>query len=129
LWYTGYDGSDKGLRMLGYATSSDGIHWIRHPRNPLYKEHWVEDMMVVKHDSKYWMFAEGKDDSARLLRAYELALSRPLTSDEIENATAFLNTAREKLRASGTANDKIDTEAWQAMARVILRLNEFVYID
>jgi beta-1,2-mannobiose phosphorylase / 1,2-beta-oligomannan phosphorylase len=67
LWYTGYDGTENGLRMLGYATSKDGIHWTRHPNNPIYKEHWVEDMMVVKHDGKYWMFAEGKDDLAHLL--------------------------------------------------------------
>ena len=67
LWYTGYDGTKDGLRMLGYATSKDGIAWTRHPGNPIYKDHWVEDMMVVKHDGKYWMFAEGKDDLAQLL--------------------------------------------------------------
>jgi hypothetical protein len=67
LWYTGYDGTRDGLRMLGYATSKDGIEWTRHPRNPIYKDHWVEDMMVVKDAGKYWMFAEGKDDLAHLL--------------------------------------------------------------
>ena len=67
LWYTGYDGSRDGLRMLGYATSPDGIHWTRHPRNPIYRKHWVEDMMIVKDGSKYYMFAEGKDDLAQML--------------------------------------------------------------
>jgi WD40 repeat protein len=67
LYYTGYDGTKDGLRMLGLATSKDGIHWTRHPRNPLYRAHWVEDMMVVKHEGKYYMFAEGKDDLAHLL--------------------------------------------------------------
>jgi predicted GH43/DUF377 family glycosyl hydrolase len=67
LYYTGYDGTKDGLRMLGYATSKDGIHWDRHPGNPLYKDHWVEDMMVVKDGGKYWMFAEGKDDLAHML--------------------------------------------------------------
>jgi hypothetical protein len=67
MWYTGYDGTDKGLRMLGYATSADGIKWTRHPKNPLYREHWVEDMMIVKDGGKYWMFAEGKNDRAHLL--------------------------------------------------------------
>ena len=32
LWFTGYDGTREGLKMLGYATSSDGIHWTRDPR-------------------------------------------------------------------------------------------------
>jgi hypothetical protein len=67
LWYTGYDGTRDGLRMLGYATSPDGIQWTRHPKNPIYRDHWVEDMMVVKHDGQYFMFAEGKDDRAQLL--------------------------------------------------------------
>src|SRR5262249_14025056 len=67
LWYTGYDGTKDGLRMLGYATSPDGIKWTRHPKNPLYRDHWVEDMMVVKHEGKYYMFAEGKDDLAHML--------------------------------------------------------------
>jgi len=69
LWYTGYDGTKDGLRMLGYATSPDGVKWTRHPKNPIYKEHWVEDMMVVKDGGKYYMFAEGKDDLAQLLES------------------------------------------------------------
>lgn len=66
LWYTGY--KEKGAVMqLGYATSPDGIRWTRHPGNPIYTKHWVEDMMIVKHGGKYYMFAEGKDDIAQLL--------------------------------------------------------------
>jgi hypothetical protein len=67
LWYTGYDGTKDGLRMLGLATSPDGIKWTRHPRNPLIRDHWVEDMMIVKDAGKYWMFAEGREDRAHLL--------------------------------------------------------------
>lgn len=66
MWYTGYD-DKKGQRKLGYATSKDGLSWARHPDNPIYQEHWVEDMMIVKDSGKYWMFAEGKDDQAQLL--------------------------------------------------------------
>ncbi len=72
LWYTGYRGKPGAYRHLGCATSLDGIHWIRHPRNPLYDKHWVEDMMVVKHQGTYYMFAEGSstgkwDDLVELL--------------------------------------------------------------
>jgi hypothetical protein len=67
LWYTGYDGTKDGLRMLGYATSKDGIHWTRWPKNPLLKDLWVEDMMVVKHQGTYYMFAEGLNDRAHML--------------------------------------------------------------
>jgi sucrose-6-phosphate hydrolase SacC (GH32 family) len=67
MWYTGYDASANPQLMLGYATSADGLTWMRHPGNPIYREHWVEDMMIVKHGETYYMFAEGKDDQAQLL--------------------------------------------------------------
>jgi hypothetical protein len=59
LWYTGYDGTRGGLKMLGLATSTDGLHWTRHPGNPLVRETWVEDVCVVPHEGRYHLFAEG----------------------------------------------------------------------
>ena len=68
LWYTGYrDEGDSTTMKLGYATSSDGISWSRYAENPIFTESWVEDMMVVKHDSLYYMFAEGRNDIAHML--------------------------------------------------------------
>jgi beta-1,2-mannobiose phosphorylase / 1,2-beta-oligomannan phosphorylase len=67
LWYTGYDGTREGNKSLGYATSKDGLHWTRHPENPIYQENWTEDMMVAKHGDTYYMFAEGRHDHAQLL--------------------------------------------------------------
>jgi predicted GH43/DUF377 family glycosyl hydrolase len=67
MWYTGYDSTPEGLKKLGLATSLDGITWTRHPDNPIYTDHWVEDMQVVKHNGRYLMFAEGAGDHAQLL--------------------------------------------------------------
>lgn len=67
LWYTGYDGPQKTMMKLGYATSSDGIAWKRFSDQPIYDQHWVEDMMVVKQGDTYYMFAEGLHDHAQLL--------------------------------------------------------------
>ena len=69
LWYTGYDGTREGIKQLGYATSPDGVNWTRHPSNPIHSGDWVEDMMIVKQDSTYFMFAEGRDDQAQLLKS------------------------------------------------------------
>jgi len=66
LWYTGYTGDDSDLH-LGYATSPDGINWTRYAHNPIVSEGWIEDMSVVKRDSVYYMFAEGRNDVAHLL--------------------------------------------------------------
>lgn len=67
MWYTGYDGTRDGKKMLGYATSTDGLAWSRHARNPIYTEHWVEDMCVIPYNGMYYMFAEGAEDRAQLL--------------------------------------------------------------
>jgi len=67
FWYTGYDGTRAGLKMLGYASSQDGLHWQRLAGNPIYKQHWVEDMMVIREGETYYMFAEGEGDRAQLL--------------------------------------------------------------
>lgn len=67
MWYTGYDGTRPGQKMLGLATSPDGLHWTRYAENPLYRENWVEDMQVLKHGDNYYMFAEGLHDRAHLL--------------------------------------------------------------
>ncbi|MBI2425135.1 MAG: glycosylase [Candidatus Hydrogenedentes bacterium] len=67
LWYTGYAPPESNAKHLGYATSPDGITWTRYPGNPIYTDRWVEDMIVVKEGSTYYMFAEGQNDRAHLL--------------------------------------------------------------
>lgn len=67
MWYTGYRGERSDTKLLGYATSGDGIHWVRHPENPVCDQSWVEDMCVVKHEGTYYMFAEGRNDIAHML--------------------------------------------------------------
>lgn len=68
LWYTGYKNiEDTSTRYLGYATSPDGFTWTRYKDNPIHTSSWVEDMCVIKSDNIYYMFAEGKGDTAHML--------------------------------------------------------------
>ena len=68
MWYTGFRGdTNEPVMTLGYARSADGIRWTRFSGNPVFTESWVEDMMVVRHDSVYYMFAEGRNDIAHML--------------------------------------------------------------
>jgi hypothetical protein len=66
LWYTGYTNIND-TKFLGYASSTDGINWKRYPQNPLLSNDWVEDICVVKSGNTYYMFAEGRGDTAHLL--------------------------------------------------------------
>lgn len=67
MWYTGYDSSASPVMKMGYATSPDGLAWTRYEKNPVYAESWIEDVMVIKREGKYYMFAEGENDRAKLL--------------------------------------------------------------
>jgi predicted GH43/DUF377 family glycosyl hydrolase len=66
LWYTGYTDTSE-IKHLGYATSTDGLNWTRYKDNPVYSDGWVEDMCVVKSAGVYYMFAEGRGDTAHML--------------------------------------------------------------
>lgn len=68
MWYTGYEpDSDSTMMKLGYAYSQDGLQWTRDSKNPIFDESWVEDMMVLKYEDTYYMFAEGEGDVAKML--------------------------------------------------------------
>ncbi len=68
LWYTGYnDARDDKTRMLGHATSPDGLKWERDPANPILPGNWVEDVFVVDRGDLIRMFAEGAGDVAHEL--------------------------------------------------------------
>ncbi|ASO04995.1 glycoside hydrolase family protein [Arenibacter algicola] len=66
MWYTGLNDEKEPL-ALGYATSLDGIAWKRYNNNPVFNDSWTEDMMVIKEDGTYHMFAEGINDIAHRL--------------------------------------------------------------
>lgn len=72
LFYTGYNESRSPMRMLGHATSVDGLGWVRDIRNPIFDESWVEDMCVIPHNGGYLMFAEGDGDVAHWLASDDL---------------------------------------------------------
>jgi len=67
LWYTGYNDARSPTRLLGHATSKDGIQWSRDEANPIKPGLWVEDMCVVRNGELFYMFAEGDKDRAHLL--------------------------------------------------------------
>ena len=67
MWYTGYNPDMAREKFLGYATSTDGIHWERYSENPVFSEKWTEDVFVFKNEGNYFMYAEGDNDVPHLL--------------------------------------------------------------
>ena len=78
LWYLFYTGSSKAddglVQRIGLATSSDLIHWEKHPANPLIEAdpHWYEQLdLNLWHDPGSaswlpWVLPEGICRDGRL---------------------------------------------------------------
>ncbi len=75
------------------------------------------------------VLAAKPEEPARLELAYQLALTRAPSAEELIQCTEFLKAYREKLAARGTPPPQADADAWAALARVILSSNEFAFID
>lgn len=73
MWYCGYDavvdfsGTD-GHANVGYATSVDGVNWVKHTNNPILTtgtNSWdsisVQDPHVIKQDEMYYMWYGGNN--------------------------------------------------------------------
>ncbi|MGZ8937752.1 MAG: DUF1553 domain-containing protein [Limisphaerales bacterium] len=116
-----FDGADPSASTAMRLTST----------TPLQALYLLNDSLVHGLSSKFAarIISESSDERERLSRAYYLALGRPAASAELERGRHFLASVREELRSAELPEDKIELESWQAMTRVLFRLNEFVYID
>ncbi len=69
MWYSGYDGT---FNRIGYATSPDGIAWIKHEGNPIldigsagqWDDEGVALPVILKVASTYLMWFQGYEDSS-----------------------------------------------------------------
>lgn len=116
-----FDGADPSASTAARTTST----------TPLQALFLLNDKFV--HDQA-GSFARRLADSAesegeRLERAWLMALGRRPEPTEAAKASEFLAAARSRLAADGKHGNELELGAWEAMARVILRLNEFVYLD
>jgi beta-1,2-mannobiose phosphorylase / 1,2-beta-oligomannan phosphorylase len=68
MWYSA--GERNEPNAIGYATSPDGLHWTKHPGNPIFQpdrahdweKHKVTACQVIKHGGWYVMFYIGFRD-------------------------------------------------------------------
>ncbi|MBL8174266.1 MAG: DUF1549 domain-containing protein [Bryobacterales bacterium] len=66
------------------------------------------------------------EDGARVREAYELALSRPASGPEVDQALTFLKRIEKELPAE--AKDRTLLQ-WQSFCKALLASNEFIYIN
>lgn len=116
-----FDGADPSASTAARTTST----------TPLQALYLLNDKFVHEQSQAFAerIVAAAKSGESRLSFAYQTALGRPAEKAELDRGLAFLNAARTKLGGSGTPPEMIEAESWQAMVRVLFRLNEFVYLD
>ncbi len=75
------------------------------------------------------VLTEAKDEPARFTLAYQLAVNRTPTTDELTECTEFLQRYRARLTMLKTPANQIEPQAWTAFSRALLSGNEFVFVD
>ena len=75
--------------------------------------------------------SEAGEDSARIVRAFRLAFSRPPGDNELRDSLAFLNEQAARVEQRPRPEDRTDpaSEALRAFCLVLLNANEFVTVD
>jgi hypothetical protein len=116
-----FDGADPSASTPMRLTSTTPLQALYLLNNPLVHE---QAAAFAKR-----LIEERADDAARIDRAYQLALGRPAGAEEVAAGLEFLSQSRGTLQQTGTGENEVDAGAWQAFARVVFRLNEFVYVD
>jgi hypothetical protein len=56
MWYASYLGQDRQTTGIGFAASLDGVHWFKHPQNPVlrpdrsrsWESHYVSSHSVIR---------------------------------------------------------------------------------
>ena len=75
------------------------------------------------------LISESTDVPERVQRAYRLALGRAPNPAELEAGQTFIASVQQQSALRDAKGSDAEAASWQAFARVLFRLNEFVYID
>jgi hypothetical protein len=69
------------------------------------------------------------ETSARIEMAYQMALGRPASKEELSIAERHLAAFQEKLMSSGNSGADVSKLAMASLARALFACNEFIYVD
>jgi len=75
------------------------------------------------------VLAGANDEPSRTRLAWQLALGRAPTSDELTGVFAFMKQYAEAVAKSDRSKEPVEMKVWSALARTILTRNEFLFVD
>ena len=116
-----FDGADPSTSTPVRPTSTTPVQALFLLNDPLI--HGQAERVAER------VFASAGDDTARTRFMYAFLFSRAAEDNELIESCRFLTNIREKLRAAGTTDDRLEKDSWRSLVRAMFRLNEFVYVD
>jgi hypothetical protein len=75
------------------------------------------------------LLAAPADESGRITLAYQLALGRLPTTEEVRDVTDFVGSYRQHVTTTGVPAAPAERRAWAALARTLLARNEFLFVE
>ena len=70
-----------------------------------------------------------KDKRDRIALAYEITYGRPPTGEEVADWMSFVNKYQAAVEQEKVKSQNPELRVWQAVCRVLLSSNEFIYVD
>jgi hypothetical protein len=116
-----FDGADPSTSTAARMNSTTPLQALFLLNDPLVHE---QSQRIAAR-----ILSHSPDLKARVNHTYELFFARTAKEEEIDSARQFLANAAKMLEENASATDQRKAEAWQAYARALFRLNEFVYLD
>ena len=116
-----FDGADPNASTAGRNVTTVPTQALFFLNNPLV--HLESDRLAGR------LLGEGRSDRDRVGRLYALALARPATEPEQDEAVRYLDDARALLARDGRAPDRATRDAWASLVRTMMASNEFLYVD
>jgi hypothetical protein len=75
------------------------------------------------------LIQQQRDPTTRLRLAFLRAFARPPSDTEQARLLKFVEHYEQTLWAEGCAAEKLELESWSALARTMIRSNEFFFVD
>ncbi|MDZ4685047.1 MAG: DUF1553 domain-containing protein, partial [Planctomycetaceae bacterium] len=120
-YFTTFDGADRNASTAVRDSSVTTLQSL----------YFLNDDFVHQQATAFAerLLRERPDDASRIEYAFETTLGRLPTQTEQIAALDALKQLREELSATELPDEQLTVQAWSGLARVLFRLNEFLYVD
>ena len=116
-----FDGPDTGASTASRVTSTTTLQALYFLNDPFFHDQASRFAAHVR--------SARSSDRERLDLAYQMALGRPATVEEVALGEEYMTKLCEQPTAESGSSEEQQKLAWESLIRSLLRTNEFVYLN